>query len=114
MRVFHVIAVFALLAGPAHAQTLIQSFDSRTPQQKADEELKEKFARESAKKALEANTGTSTSVDAWGNVRSTDAAKIVPSKASAAKNSAAKNSAAKNPKTATSVKPQAKAGSDAN
>ena len=73
MRVFRIVAIMALLTAPAYAQTLIQSFESKTPQQKADEALKEKSAREAAKQAPE--TAPPPSVDAWGNVRSTDAAK---------------------------------------
>jgi hypothetical protein len=100
MKVFRVVAVIALMTGPAYAQTLIQSFESKTPQQKADEELKEKNSRESSKTTPEADTRTS--VDAWGNVRSGDAAK-------SSKNSASKSSASKsaNSKTATSAKPAA-------
>jgi hypothetical protein len=109
MRILRMVAVMALLTGPAYAQQLIQSFDSKTPQQKADEELKERSAREAAKKTPEANTGTSASVDAWGNIRSPDAAR-----SPASKNAAAKNPAAKSAKTATSVKPQTQTGTDAN
>jgi hypothetical protein len=97
MRVFRIVAMLALLTAPAYAQTLIQSFDSKTPQQKADEELREKSAREAAKPAPEA--APPPSVDAWGNVRSTEAAKPPAHKKSA--------------KTAT-VKPQTKTGTDAN
>jgi hypothetical protein len=97
MRVFRIVAVMALMTAPAYAQTLIQSFESKTPQQKADEALKEKSAREAAKQPPEAGTGPS--VDAWGNVRSTDAAKPPPPK--------------KSSRTAT-VKPQTKTGTDAN
>jgi hypothetical protein len=104
MKVFRVVAVIALMTGPAYAQTLIQSFESKTPQQKADEELKEKNFKESSKKTPEADTDTRTSVDAWGNVRSGDAAKNSTSKSSTSKSSAAKNS---NSKTATSAKPPA-------
>jgi hypothetical protein len=96
MRVFRIVAIMALLTAPAYAQTLIQSFESKTPQQKADEALKEKSAREAAKQAPE--TAPPPSVDAWGNVRSTDAAKPPAPKKS---------------KTAT-VKPQTKTGTDAN
>jgi hypothetical protein len=98
MRVFRIVAFIALLSAPAYAQTLIQSFESKTPQQKADEALKEKSAREAAKQAPEA--APPTSVDAWGNVRSTDAAKTPAAK--------------KSSKTATTVKPQTKTGTDAN
>jgi hypothetical protein len=111
MKVFHIAVAMALLTGPVYAQTLIQSFDSRTPQQKADDELKEKNFKESQRKTPEADTTTTTtktSVDAWGNVRSTDATKT-----SASKSSASKSSASKNSKAATSVKPQTKTGTDA-
>jgi hypothetical protein len=98
MRVFRIVAIMALLSAPAYAQTLIQSFESKTPQQKADEALKEKSAREAARQAPE--TAPPPSVDAWGNVRSTDAAKPPAPK--------------KSSKTATTVKPQTKTGTDAN
>ncbi len=104
MRVFRIVAFIALLTAPAYAQTLIHSFEDKTPQQKADEALKEKSAREAAKQAPEAGTGPS--VDAWGNVRSTDAAKSAP-----AKNVAKKSKTAT---TATTAKPQTKTGADAN
>ena len=97
MKVFRIVAIMALLTAPTYAQTLIQSFESKTPQQKADEALKEKSAREAAKQAPE--TAPPTSGDAWGNVRSTDAAKTPAPK--------------KSSKTAT-VKPQTKTGTDAN
>lgn len=86
MKVFRIMAVIALLTAPAHAQTLIQSFDpEKTPQQKADDELREKFSKEkdAPKKATE--TGPRTSVDPWGNVRSGDDAKSSASKRSAPK-----------------------------
>ena len=61
MKVFRIVGVIALLTGPAHAQTpeLIQSFDSKTPQQKADDALREKFSKESPKKIPEADVKTS-------------------------------------------------------
>ena len=98
MKVFRIVAIVALLSAPAHAQTLIQSFESKTPQQKADEALKEKSAREAAKQAPVADTRPSG--DAWGTVRSTDGAKTPAPK--------------KSSKTATTAKPQAKTGTDAN
>jgi hypothetical protein len=100
MKVFRIVAVIALLTGPAYAQTpeLIHSFGpEKTPRQKADDELREKFSKESQapKKIPEANVKKS-SVDPWGNVRSGDAAKTSASK------------------TATSAKPRTKTGADAN
>jgi hypothetical protein len=81
---------------------LIESFEKKTPQQKADDELREKFSKESqsTKKIPEADAKTS-SVDPWGNVRSGNAAKSSTSKTA-------------NPKTATPAKPRTKTGADAN
>ena len=77
MKVFRIVAVIALLTEPAYAQTpeLIHSFGpEKTPRQKADDELREKFSKESQapKKIPEANV---KSVDPWGNVRSVDTPK---------------------------------------
>jgi hypothetical protein len=85
MNVFRVVAVMALLTGPVYAQApvLIQELNEKTPQQKADEELKAKFSKESPKKMPEADA--KTSVDPWGNVRSRDAAKTPAAKTSSSK-----------------------------
>jgi hypothetical protein len=103
MKVFRIVAVMALLTGPAYAQTLIQSFDSKTPQQKADDALREKSARESQKTTPGADA--KPSVDAWGNVRGGDAAKTSAPKSATSKSSGSK--------TATSAKPRTKTGTDA-
>jgi hypothetical protein len=125
MHVFRVVAVLALLTAPVCAQTLIQSFDQKTPQQKADEELREKFAKESQSQKQIPEAAPKTSVDAWGNVRSGDAAKTAASKTAASKTAASKAATPKasaskasnlkvsNSKTATSVKPSNKTGNDA-
>jgi hypothetical protein len=107
MQVFRVVVVLALLTGPVCAQTLIQSFDQKTPQQKADEELREKFSREQQSHQQVPEAAPRTSVDAWGNVRSGDAAKTAAAKTTTPKASAPKA------KTATSVKPSNKTGTDA-
>jgi len=112
MHVFRVVAVLALLTGPVCAQTLIQSFDEKTPQQKADEELREKLSKEQQSQKQIPEAAPKTSVDAWGNVRAGDAAKTAASKASTPKTSASKATASK-AKTATSVKPSNKTGTDA-
>jgi hypothetical protein len=121
VKVFRTAAVIALLTGPAYAQApeLIYKFDSKTPQQKTDDELKEKFSKEAPKKIPEADA--KTSVDPWGNVRSGDAAKTATAKTSGSKISGSKISGSKtsgsktsNSKTANSVKPRTKAGTDAN
>ena len=87
MHVFRVMVVLALLTGPVCAQTLIQSFDEKTPQQKADEELKEKFAKERERTKVVPEAAAKTSADPWGNVRSGEAAKT---KTSASKTSTSK------------------------
>ena len=106
MKVLGIAAVIALLTVPAYAQTLIQSFDERTPQQKADEELKEKFAKERERTKVVPEAAAKTSADPWGNVRSGDGAKNSASNSSVSKTSASKSSASKasgstnsNPKT---------------
>jgi hypothetical protein len=103
MNVFRMVAVVALLAGPAYAQkpVLIQEFNEKTPQQKTDDELREKFSKESSKKLPESDART-PSADPWGNVRSGDAARTSASKTS--------NSKTANSKTAASAKPRSKAG----
>jgi hypothetical protein len=86
---------------------LIQSFGpEKTPQQKVDEELREKFAKEKDAPKKTPETGPKTSVDPWGNVRSGDGAKNSASNSSVSKTSASKSSASKasgstnsNPKT---------------
>jgi hypothetical protein len=106
MNVFRMVAVVVLLAGPAYAQNpdLIQDFNEKTPQQKADDELREKFSKESPKKLPESQT-RSPSADPWGTVRSGDVAKASVSKTSASKTS--------NSKTVTSAKPHSKTGAAA-
>jgi hypothetical protein len=77
MRVFRIAAVFALLTGPAYAQmatpnvNLIPELQSKTPEEKAAEEERDKAYRESLKKIPDAKGSN----DPWGNVRSTDAPK---------------------------------------
>ena len=117
MQVFRVAAILALLTGPVCAQTLIQSFDEKTPQQKADEELREKFSKEQQSHQQVPEAAPKTSVDAWGNVRSGDAAKTAASKTAASKTAAAKATTPKasgsTAKTVTSVKPSSNTGADA-
>jgi hypothetical protein len=106
MNGFRVAAVVVLLTGPVYAQkpVLLQDFNEKTPQQKADDELKAKFSKESPKKLPEADTKT-PSADPWGNVRSEHAAKTSASKASASKTS--------HSNTTTSAKPGTKTGTSA-
>src|ERR1700688_3525081 len=77
MRVFRIAAVFALLTGPAYAQmstpnvNLIPELQSKTPEEKAAEEERDKAYRESRKKIRNARVSN----DPGANVRSTDAQK---------------------------------------
>jgi hypothetical protein len=91
MRIFGAAAVIMLLAGPAYAQTpninLIPELQSRSPEEKEADAVKEKAYKESLRKIPDAK-GSS---DPWGNVRSTDT-----------------------PKAAAPAKPRTKTGSTAN
>jgi hypothetical protein len=111
MKIFRIAAAIALLAGPAYAQTppinLLQDGPDKSPAQRAAEEVRDKAYKESLKKIPDAKAPS----DPWGNVRSGDAAKTSASKTSSPKTSTAK---ASNPRTAASVKPKTKAGTDAN
>jgi hypothetical protein len=75
MRIFGAAAVIVLLAGPAYAQTpninLIPELQSRSPEEKEADAVKEKAYKESLRKIPDAK-GSS---DPWGNVRSTDTPK---------------------------------------
>jgi hypothetical protein len=75
MRVFRLAAVIALLTGPAYAQApninLIPELQSKTPEEKEAEAVREKAYKESLKKIPDAKTSS----DPWGNVRSVDAPK---------------------------------------
>ena len=101
MNGFRVMAVMVLLTGPAYAQksVMIHDFNEKTPQEKADDELRAKFSKESPTKMPESGAKV-PSVDPWGNVRSGDAAKTPKTSASKTSNS----------KTAASAKPRTKAG----
>ena len=95
MRIFGaaLLGAAVALAGPAAAQmqtpniNLIPEFQSKTPEEKEADALKEKAYKESLKKIPDAKAST----DPWGNVRSNDA-----------------------PKTASPAKPKSKTGSTAN
>lgn len=91
MRILGAAAMVALLAGPAYAQTpnvnLIPELQSKSPEEKEADAIKEKAYKESLKKIPDAK-GSS---DPWGTVRSTDS-----------------------PKTSAPAKPRTKTGSTAN
>jgi hypothetical protein len=95
MRAIGVVAVIAILTGPAYGQskaspTLEEMMNTKTPDQIEKEQATEKAYKESLKKIPESKTPT----DPWGAARGADAPKAV----------------AKTP----AVKPKAKTGSTAN
>lgn len=77
-------AVITLLAGPAHAQmqtpsmNLIPEMQSKSPEEKEQEAIKDKAYRESLRKIPDAKASN----DPWGGVRSNDAPKAAASPAS--------------------------------
>jgi hypothetical protein len=77
MRVFRLAAAIALLTAPAYAQmstpnvNLIPELQSKTPEEKEAEAVRDKAYRESLKKIPDAKVSS----DPWGTVRSTDAPK---------------------------------------
>jgi len=75
MRVFRLAAVFAMLAGPAYAQTpninLMPELQSKTPEEKEAEAARDKAYKESLRKIPDAKTSS----DPWGAVRSADTPK---------------------------------------
>jgi hypothetical protein len=75
MRILSAAAVMALLMAPAYAQTpninLIPEIQSKTPEEKEQDEIKEKAYRESLRKIPDAKTSS----DPWGTVRNNEAPK---------------------------------------
>jgi len=75
MRMLSAAAVMVLLMAPAYAQSpninLMPEFQSKTPEEKEAEAIRDKAYKESLKKIPD----TKTSSDPWGTVRSTDAPK---------------------------------------
>jgi hypothetical protein len=80
MRIFAVAACFMLLVGPAYAQmpniNLIPEIEHKSPEQKEQDQVRDKAYRESLKKIPDPKVSS----DPWGNVRSNDAPKAVPAK----------------------------------
>ena len=77
MKGFGLAAVFVLLTGPAYAQmstpniNLIPELQSKTPEEKEAEAVRDKAYRESLRKIPDAKVSS----DPWGSVRSTEAPK---------------------------------------
>jgi hypothetical protein len=83
MRIFRAAALVALLAGlsaPVSAQTphvnLMPEFQSKTPEQKEADAIREKAYRESLRKIPDAKTSN----DPWGTVRVAEPPKTAPAK----------------------------------
>jgi hypothetical protein len=80
MKIFRAAALIALLAGPAYAQTpninLMPELQSKTPEEKEADAIKEKAYRESLKKIPDAKTSN----DPWGNVRGAETPRTAPAK----------------------------------
>ena len=85
MRIFRAAALVALLAGlsaPASAQmqtpniNLMPEFQSKTPEEKEADAIKEKAYRESLRKIPDAKASN----DPWGTVRTAEPAKTAPAK----------------------------------
>ena len=89
MRMLSAAAVVVLLTVPAYAQTpninLMPEFQSKSPEEKEQDALKDKAYRESLKKIPDAKASS----DPWGTVRSTDAPKAAaaPKKSKSGSNS---------------------------
>ena len=92
MKILRVAALVALVSGPAYAQmpnmNLMPEVRSKTPEEKAADEARDKAYKESLRKIPDAK-GSS---DPWGSVRSPDTAKT-SSKASAKARSGTGNNA---------------------
>jgi hypothetical protein len=75
MKFLSVIALLALLTGPAAAQmmNLMPELKSKTPEEKEQDAITDKAYRESLRKIPD----TKAAADPWGNVRS-DAPKAAP------------------------------------
>jgi len=83
MKVFRLAAVIVLLAGPAYAQmatpniNLIPELQSKTPEEKEAEAVRDKAYKESLRKIPDAKVSS----DPWGSVRGVETPKAsVPAK----------------------------------
>ena len=80
MRMLSAAAVVMLLTVPAYAQSpninLMPEFQSKTPEEKEQEAIKDKAYKDSLRKIPDAKASS----DPWGTVRSTDTPKAAPTK----------------------------------
>ena len=85
MRMLSAAVVVVLLTAPAYAQTpninLMPEFQSKTPEEKEQDAIKDRAYRESLKKIPDAKASN----DPWGTVRSTDAPKAAAAPAKKSK-----------------------------
>ena len=89
MRMLSAAAVVVLLTAPAYAQmstpniNLMPEFQSKTPEEKEQDAIKDKAYKDSLRKIPDAKASS----DPWGGVRSTDAPKDSAKAAAAPKKS---------------------------
>ena len=85
MRMLSAAAVVVLLTVPAYAQSpninLMPEFQSKTPEEKEQDAIKEKAYKDSLRKIPDAKASS----DPWGNVRSTDTPKAAAAPAKKSK-----------------------------
>ena len=85
MRMLSAAAVVVLLTVPAYAQmpnvNLMPEFQSKSPEEKEQEAIKQKAYKESLRKIPDAKASS----DPWGNVRSTDTPKAAAAPAKKSK-----------------------------
>ena len=89
MRVFCAIAMIALLAGPAYAQSQKPPPGPPPPPPKSQQEIEAERAAERAYKSSLGNIPDKAPADPWGNARSMDAPKTATKTPPAAKRSPA-------------------------
>ena len=85
MRFLSAVAVAVLLAAPAYAQTpninLMPEFQSKSPEEKEQDAIKERAYKDSLRKIPDAKASS----DPWGTVRSNDASKAAAAPAKKSK-----------------------------
>lgn len=92
MRIFPLVAVAAMLAGPAYAQdaphvNLAPEVVTKSPEEKAADEERDKAYKESLRKIPDSKTSS----DPWGGVRSADAPKTTAKSAARPKTKTGSN-----------------------
>ena len=80
MRMLSAAAVMVLLTAPAYAQmpniNMMPDIQSKSPEEKEQEAIRDKAYKESLKKIPDAKASS----DPWGTMRSTDAPKAAPAR----------------------------------